>query len=193
MDFLGTVAIAVALAMDSFTVSLSGGASLSKVKVKNALMIGGYFGFFQFFMFLVGYWGGKFLSIYINFFDHWIALGLLIFIGGKMVIESFNKEEAETKSIFKHKILLALAIATSIDALGVGLSYSFLNKEFLFSSLIIGVIAFLFSGAGLYLGKILKKILKKKAELIGGIILIGIGINIAVEHGAFSSLLPSVT
>jgi len=188
MDFLSAIAIAIALAMDSFTVSLSGGSKLSNVRIQNALIVGFYFGFFQAAMFIAGYIGGELLGAYIDACDHWIALGLLVFIGGKMIFESLFGSDEEVRSIFKHRILFALAIATSIDACGVGLSYAFLNKEFLFSSLIIGITAFLFSGFGVYLGKILNKILGKKAEFIGGIILIAIGINIAVEHEAFAFL-----
>jgi manganese efflux pump family protein len=185
MELTSTLLIATALAMDSFTVSISGGAGLKKVKLKNALLVGAYFGFFQFFMSLVGCKGGEVLNDYINAFDHWIALGLLVFIGGKMIIESFRTTNKRGFSM-NHKTLLILAIATSIDALGVGLSYSLINKSFLVPSIIIGVVAFIFSGCGIYLGKHLKQILGNKAEFIGGIILIGIGINIAIEHGAFN-------
>ncbi|MFH1533961.1 MAG: manganese efflux pump MntP family protein [Nitrospirota bacterium] len=185
MEIVNTFIVAFALAMDSFTVSISGGAIMEKVRVKNAILVGAYFGLFQCVMFVLGYVGGDNLRNYIDSYDHWIALGLLIFIGGKMIIESFSKTDGQAFSL-KHKTLLILAIATSIDALGVGLSYSFLNKSVLVPSITIGIVAFLFSGFGLYLGKILKQILKKKAELIGGIILIAIGINIAIEHGAFS-------
>lgn len=185
MEFLSTLIIAIALAMDSFTVSISGGASLKKANIQNAITVGIYFGFFQSIMFLSGYLGGNSLREYIDSYDHWIALGLLIIIGGKMIIESFGKSEERMFSL-KHKILLVLAIATSVDALGVGLSFSLLNKSLFLPSILIGIVAFLFSVGGIYLGKALKKVLKKKAELVGGIILIGIGINIAIEHGAFS-------
>lgn len=185
MEIVNTLIVALALAMDSFTVSISGGAILQKVKIKNALLVGAYFGLFQGLMFALGYVGGGNLRNYIDSYDHLIALGLLLFIGGKMVIESFSKNDERTFSL-KHKTLLVLAIATSIDALGVGLSYSFLNKSVVAPSITIGAVSFVCAGFGLYLGKILKQILKKKAELIGGIILIAIGINIAYEHGAFS-------
>lgn len=185
MEIAGTFLIAIALAMDSFTVSLSGGASLKTIKLRSAFLVGAYFGFFQFFMSMVGAKGGEALNSLINTFDHWIALGLLLIIGGKMIVESFKKSDTKTFSL-QHRKLFLLAIATSIDALGVGLSYALLNKSFLFPSIVIGIVAFAFSAAGLYLGKFLKKILKNKAEFIGGLILIAIGINIAIEHGAFS-------
>ncbi len=182
---MNTLIIAVALAMDSFTVSISGGASLKKVNFKNALLVGLYFGIFQLLMFLIGYWGGNPFRSYIDSFDHWIVLFLLVIIGGKMIIESFEKSEEKEFSL-KHKVLIILGIATSIDALGVGLSYSLLDKTYFYPSITIGLAAFLFSINGIYLGKILKRILKKKAELIGGIILIAIGISIAIEHGAIN-------
>lgn len=185
MELTGILLVATALAMDSFTVSISGGASLKKVKIKHAVLVGLYFGGFQAFMALLGCKGGGLINEYINAFDHWIALGLLLFIGVEMIIESSKKSETSTFTL-KHKTLMLLALATSIDALGVGLSYALLNKPFLCSAIIIGVVAFLFSSFGLYLGKCLKKILGKKAEFAGGIILILIGVNIAIEHGAFS-------
>lgn len=185
MELLSTIIIAVALAMDSFTVAISGGASIKKIHFNKALIVGLYFGTLQLLMFLIGYFGGHTLREYIDTFDHWIALGLLVFIGGRMIIESFEKSE-ENEFSLKHKSLLLLGIATSIDALGVGLSYSLLNKTYILPSIIIGLAALIFSMSGIYLGKILKQILKKKAELIGGIILIAIGINIAIEHGAIS-------
>ncbi len=184
MEVVNTLIVAFALAMDSFTVSVCGGAILQKVKIKNALLVGLYFGLFQSFMFVLGYLGGGNLRNYIDSYDHWIALGLLIFIGGKMIFESFGKNKSQI-FLLKSKTLLILAIATSIDAFGVGLSFVFLNKPIFPPSVLIGMVAFLLSGIGLYLGKILKQILKKKAELIGGIILIAIGINIAIEHGVF--------
>lgn len=185
MELFSTLLIAIALAMDSFTVSISGGASLKKVTFKNAFTIGLYFGFFQMIMTLIGWKGGQLFCTIIDSFDHWIALGLLALIGGKMIYHSFSETESSPFS-FNHKILLILAIATSIDALGIGLSYALLDNPVIIPSIIIGVVAFLFSFIGLYLGKILKTLLKNKAELIGGAILICIGLKIAYEHGVFN-------
>lgn len=184
METISLLLIAVALAMDSFTVSISGGASLKKVQLRDALLVGAYFGFFQFFMTVLGFGGGSTFSDLISAYDHWVALAILVFIGGKMIIESFKKNEDE-KITLNHKFLFVMAIATSIDALGVGLSYAFLDKPIWVSSIVIGVVAFVFSMFGMYLGKVLKQILKNKAEFVGGVILIWIGINIVVEHGAF--------
>jgi putative Mn2+ efflux pump MntP len=184
MEIFTGFLIAVALAMDAFSVSITAGSGTRKLMFRQALLIAGYFGFFQFFMTGLGWLGGSLFSEVINSFDHWIAFGLLLVIGGKMVIESFRKQQREQFS-FNHKVLLVLAIATSIDALGVGLSYSLLNKPILVTSIIIGAVAFGFSYTGVYLGKMLQKIFQNKMELVGGIILIGIGFKIAIEHGAF--------
>lgn len=184
MELMSSILIGIALAMDSFSVSIAGGSNLKKVKFTQALLVGVYFGFFQFFMTYLGWQGGVLFSDLINSFDHWIAFFLLVGIGGKMIWESFNNDKEQEFSL-NHKILFILAIATSIDALGVGLSYALLDKSILKVSIIIGIIAFIFSYAGIYLGKYLKHILKNKAELAGGIILIGIGFKIAIDHGAF--------
>lgn len=185
MEILSTILIAIALAMDSFSVSICGGASLKKIKTKDAITVGLYFGFFQALMTLVGWKGGQLFGTIIDSFDHWVALGLLLFVGGRMIYHSFDDHE-DCKFQLTHKILLILAIATSIDALGIGLSYALLDKDVIFSSIIIGITAFTFSAAGLYLGKKLKKLLKNKAEFIGGVILIIIGFKIAYEHGVFN-------
>ena len=184
MDLTNTLLIAVALAMDCFTVSIGGGSSLKKMKCSDALTVGAYFGGFQFLMTWLGWQGGTALSAYINAIDHWIALILLLIIGIKMIIEAYKSDEQKKFSL-NHKILLIMAIATSIDALGVGLSYAFLNQAIIDSAIIIGIVSFLFSAAGMHLGKMLKKALNGKAEIIGGLILIGIGLKIALEHGAF--------
>ncbi len=185
MEIFSTIFIAIALAMDVFTVSISGGTLLKKIKPKDALTVGLYFGLFQAGMTFIGWKGGQLFRIIIEPFDHWVAFGLLLFIGGKMIHNSL-KETEDIKFSLSHKILLLLAIATNIDAFGVGLSYAFLNKSLLFPLIIIGVTAFIFAIVGLYLGKLLKKILKNKAELIGGIILILIGLKIIYDHGVFN-------
>ena len=173
------ILIALALAMDCFAVSLSAGTILKQPKINQTITIGLYFGLFQGMMTFIGYFLGKYFEKFINSFDHWIAFGLLLIIGGKMIYESFEKNKKENFSM-KHKVLLILAIATSIDAFGVGLSFAFLDYEILFSSLIIGLASFLLSIIGVYTGKFLQTVLGKKAELVGGLVLIGIGINILI-------------
>ena len=176
--------IAIALAMDALTVSVSGGAALNKPTLKKALLVASYFGFFQFFMPILGWYGGMFFNNVIDSYDHWIAFGLLIIVGGKMIWEFFKNIEEKAFSL-NHKLLLVLSIATSIDALGVGLSYAFLNKSIMTPAIIIGVVTFVFSTIGVCLGKSFKKVLGSKAELVGGIILIAIGVNILINHGVF--------
>lgn len=177
--------LGTALAMDSFSVSVTAGSSMKDIKIYQSLLIAGYFGFFQWLMTCLGWYGGLCLNDLISSIDHWIALGLLVLIGGKMIYESFKCNQ-EKSFIFNHKILLILAIATSIDAFGVGLSYSLLDKPIIFISVLIGIITFIFSFFGVYIGKCLHCILKNKMELIGGLILIGIGIKIAIDHGVFN-------
>ncbi|MFA6521138.1 MAG: manganese efflux pump MntP family protein [Candidatus Gracilibacteria bacterium] len=184
MISLNTFLVALALAMDAFTVSISGGASLNKPTMRKSLLTASYFGFFQFFMPILGWYGGTFFSGIINAYDHWVAFVLLVLVGGKMVFEFFTEVEEKSFSL-NHKMLLLLAIATSIDALGVGLSYAFLHVQIIIPSIVIGVVTFIFSVVGVCLGKTLKRILKNKAELIGGIILIGIGLNILKTHDVF--------
>ena len=183
---MDSLLIAIALAMDAFSVAITGGATLKKPQLKDSFLVGIYFGVFQGIMPIIGWQAGKCFEKLISSFDHWIAFAMLFFIGGKMVIEPFRKKEDETHFELTHKLLIILAIATSIDAMGVGLSYALLERPIMLASLIIGIVAFLFSFFGIYLGKCLKKIVKNKAELIGGIILLGIGVKILFDHGVFS-------
>lgn len=185
MEIINTILIASALAMDAFTVSVSTGSLSGRHTMKEALLIAGYFGFFQFAMPLAGWTGGFFFKNLINSFDHWIAFGLMLAIGGKMLWETKKVEEETREYVLKHVSLLFLAIATSIDALGIGLSYAFLDKDILSPSIIIGIITFILSFVGYNLGRILKSIVKNKAEIFGGIVLIAIGFKILSDHGVF--------
>jgi putative Mn2+ efflux pump MntP len=185
MFSLGTLFIAVALAMDAFTVSISGGAALKRPKFSQALLVGAYFGFFQFFMPPLGWYAGRYFRVVIDSYDHWIAFTLLAVIGGKMIVESFKKDGGHEFAL-SHKVLFVLAIATSIDALGIGLSYAFLGKPIFLPSITIGIMTFLFSVCGVTLGKMLKKLLKNKALLIGGVILLLIGFKVLADHGVFN-------
>ncbi len=174
---LTNVLIALGLAMDSFTVAISKGAVSQKNKTATAFLIAIYFGGFQSLMTFIGWYAGSFFNKFIVTVAPWIAFLLLVFIGGKMIKEAFQKENDKYLAI-THRLLLVLAIATSIDALGVGLSFSFLDKNILMPVIIIGLIAFVFSFFGFYLGKLLSCLFKRKAELIGGLILIFVGFKI---------------
>lgn len=175
--------IAIGLAMDAFAVSLCVGASLKNHKSKTAFKVSSYFGAFQAFMPLIGWFVGGFFREKIEAYDHWIALILLAFVGGKMLYEAFKKDSCErTFKIENFTVLLTLAFATSIDALVVGLSISMLEMPIIISVSIIGIITFIISFIGVYLGKHYCCVLGNKAEILGGIVLIAIGVKIVLEH-----------
>lgn len=175
------VFIAFGLSMDSFTISLGMGSVLKKNKIKNALWASTYFLIFHSVMLFLGWSGGVFLGNWIQYIDHWIAFFLLCFIGGNMMWESFQKTDPPLADI-QHKTLLFLALATSIDALGTGLSFAFLKQDILFPLMLIGVFVFVFSFIGVFLGHLLNKFLERKAEFLGGLLLFVFGIKILIDH-----------
>lgn len=176
--------IAVGLSMDAFAVSVCKGLSMPKLNKKHAVIIGLYFGGFQALMPLIGYFLGSHFKDAITSFDHWIAFILLVIIGGNMVKESREKDEDELDASIDVKTMLLLAIATSIDALAVGVSMAFMPVNILFSAIVIGVVAFGLSLVGGMLGKKLGTLFEKWAQVAGGIVLVGIGIKILIEHMA---------
>ncbi len=175
-----TFAIAVGLAMDAFSVSLAGGAALKKDIVKTAVLTGLMFGFFQFAMPVIGWLVGAPISSIINPYGYWIVVALFFFIGGKMIYDAVKGEE-EGVSLIGFKVLTLLAIATSIDALAVGISYGLIGEAILLPSIIIGVVAFAFSFAGVLAGHKLSDVLGSKMEIFGGIVLILIGLKFLAE------------
>ena len=175
-----TFAIAVGLAMDAFSVSLAGGAALKKDIVKTAVLTGLMFGFFQFAMPVIGWLVGAPISSIINPYGYWIVVALFFFIGGKMIYDAVKGEE-EGVSLIGFKVLTLLAIATSIDALAVGISYGLIGEAILLPSIIIGVVAFAFSFSGVLAGHKLSDVLGSKMEIFGGIVLILIGLKFLVE------------
>lgn len=175
--------ISVSLAMDCFAVSIAGGAAALKPKVTNALKVGVSFGSFQAVMPIIGWLAGFSFKNLIENVDHWIAFSLLGIIGVKMLYEAFKKNADGSKTdITRMPALLILSVATSIDALVVGITLSLLDIPLYLSVLIIGMFALLFSFAGYMLGNRIGKFAGNKVEIIGGIILVGIGIKILVEH-----------
>lgn len=175
--------IAVALAMDAFAVSVSSGIIIPNLQIKNALKIALFFGFFQAFMPVIGWLAGTGLKEFIQAIDHYIAFGLLGIIGLKMIYEAFKKEEPEkTINPLNFGVLLLLSIATSIDALAVGLSFALLSVKILTPVIIIGSVTFFISLAGVLFGDKMGNFFKNRIQIIGGIILIGIGIKIFIEH-----------
>lgn len=186
MDIISIVLIGIGLAMDAFSVSVTDGIVLKKPTVYQAGKIALFFGAFQFMMPCLGYLLGSAFAQYIEAFDHWIAFILLGFIGGKMVYESLTeKEESEIKNPLSFMTLLVLAIATSIDALAVGVTFATISVPVLSASAIIGVVTFFISFAGVYIGSRFGNLFGNKAEIAGGLVLIGIGIKILVEHFFF--------
>ena len=181
MGIITMFMIAVGLAMDSLAVSISGGIFMKPFWLKQAMKLALTMGIFQGGMTLAGWALGVSFSSYITTFDHWIAFILLGFLGGKMIYESFREEET-TISSFSTKTLLTLGVATSIDALAVGVSMAFLKTSIYFPAFIIGFVTFSLSLIGVICGYRFGKIKGINVELFGGIILIGIGIKILIEH-----------
>jgi putative Mn2+ efflux pump MntP len=183
MQLVQIVLIALGLAADAFAVSVSSGAIIEKLRLRHALRIAFFFGAFQAIMPWIGWKIGCLASDLIRAMDHWLAFVILSFIGGKMIYESFLlKEEEEAINPLSLSVLLSLAIATSIDALAVGVTFSFLDLSIYEPVLIIGAITFLVSLAGTYIGEFFGHIFENRIEMAGGIILIGIGGKILIEH-----------
>ena len=190
MGTLELVTIAVALAMDAFAVSIATGVSLKSVSPRQTFRLSWHFGLFQALMPILGWLMGGTVRSYIEAYDHWIAFVLLAYIGYKMIREAFDHEDEAKGDPTKGMRLIILSVATSIDALAVGLSLSMLGISVWWPALVIGVVALLFTMAGLHLGKtvVRAKSIGKYAELLGGAVLIGIGLKILWEHGALSWL-----
>jgi putative Mn2+ efflux pump MntP len=186
MDYFALLLVAVSLSMDAFVVSISNGLAIKNVKTSHALAFGSMFGGLQFVMPIAGFLLGSSFSIYIVSFDHWIAFALLAFIGGKMFIDTIRAGKTEEHFTAEQTIsfgkLFALGIATSIDALAVGISIALTGWNIWFSSMVIGIVAFIFSFIGVFAGKKLDKRFHKNAGIFGGIVLIGIGVKILIEH-----------
>jgi len=185
LDILSTLLIAAGLAMDAFAVSLASAMTIRTPKASHALRFGLFFGFFQFLMPVLGWLLGSYFAGLITAYDHWVAFSLLAVIGARMIWESVKgDDETETDEgrLLSFKNMLLLAIATSIDALAVGVSFAVVNTSIWFSSAVIGVVAFLFSFIGVLLGKRLGVLVGKRMEILGGVILIAIGVKILIEH-----------
>lgn len=174
---------AVGLSMDAFAVAICKGLALKKISFKNACLVGLWFGGFQALMPLLGYLIGVRFQDYVVAVDHWIAFILLAIIGGNMIKESLSKDEDEQENAsLSAKVMFPLAIATSIDALAVGITYAFLQVDIVPAVSFIGVITFVLSAIGVKVGNVFGTKYKSKAELAGGIVLILIGLKILLEH-----------
>ncbi len=185
MSLIEIALLGISLAMDAFAVSITTGITLKNLRFWHAAKVGLFFGGFQFLMPLLGYLAGSTVSVYIESFDHWIAFGLLAFIGGKMLWECVHpdkeKEDTSVSPTATGK-LFVLAIATSIDALAVGISLALLKENIWLCAGWIGVITFALSVAGVMLGKKLGERFQRSAGVVGGVVLIFIGVKILCEH-----------
>lgn len=189
MGFGELAFLAVALAMDAFAVSVTNGMCLKKCGMKETLSMALTFGFFQAIMPLVGFLGGSFFYEQIKAVDHWIAFGLLAFLGIRMILEGIeSQKKAEGKgcdidgTVLTFRLLMIQGIATSIDALAVGISLSVVQANIVFAALIIGLITALLCSVASMVGRRFGTMLNDKAEILGGIILIGIGVRILISH-----------
>lgn len=182
MGMMELFLIAVGLSMDAFAVSICKGLSVRKATVKQSLTVGAYFGGFQALMPTLGFLLGVQFESFIVSIDHWIAFVLLAFIGGNMIRESFQKDEEEMNASFDFKTMLPLAIATSIDALAMGVTFAFLQVDIVPAVLFIGVITFVLSAIGLKVGNVFGAKYKSRAELFGGVVLVLMGVKILLEH-----------
>ena len=182
MDLFDLIVTGIALSMDAFAVSIGKGLSVQRVKAKHSLICGAWFGGFQALMPLLGFLLASSFAEYIKQYDHWIAFVLLFLIGANMLREAFSKEENEADASFSVKTMLLLAVATSIDALATGVSFAVTDTNIWLAVSIIGVTTFLFSAAGVKVGSIFGRKYQSKAEFLGGLILILIGVKILIEH-----------
>ena len=182
MGLIELCILSIGLAMDAFAVSVCKGLSMKRMKWKNAIIIGAYFGYFQALMPALGYLLGYNFQDRISNIDHWIAFILLGVIGINMIKEAISKENDVHNDSVKFKEMIVLAIATSIDALAVGITFAFLNVNLILAISLIGIITFIISVLGVKVGNIFDDKYEKKAEFAGGIILIFLGIKILVEH-----------
>ncbi len=183
MQIWELIVTAVALSMDAFAVAICKGLSVEKVRGSHMAITGAWFGGFQALMPLIGFFVGSLFADYITSFDHWIAFALLALIGANMIKESFEGDTCPADSSFGFKTMLTMAIATSIDALAVGVSFALLpNVNILVAVCSIGVITFALSALGVKVGSIFGAKYKSKAELVGGIVLCLMGVKILLEH-----------
>ena len=182
MTLLNLFLIAVGLSMDAFAVSVCKGLAMEKTPLKKAAIAGVWFGSFQALMPLLGYLLGSRFEKYITHIDHWITFGLLALIGANMVKEAFSKEEEKASSTMYFKEMFLLAVATSIDALAVGITFAFLRVDLLPAVCLIGATTFVLSALGVKVGNLFGSRYKSRAELAGGILLILMGVKILLEH-----------
>ena len=184
MQFVNILGIAVALAMDAFAVAVATGVSLKYVSFRQTFRLSWHFGLFQAIMPVIGWSAGLTIRSFIEQYDHWVAFGLLAFVGGHMIKEAFQPEtdKIQKKDPTKGLSLVMLSVATSIDALAVGLSLSFIEVRIVFPAVLIGIVAGLMSLVGVRLGERVSGLFGARMELVGGVVLILIGVRIVLQH-----------
>jgi putative Mn2+ efflux pump MntP len=183
LGLLSIAIIGVGLAMDAFAVSVSKGLSVQQLRPRHVLCVGLWFGGFQGLMPLLGYLLGRNFAHYVEGVDHWIAFGLLLLIGVNMIRETLSGDEDEHRSgDFGFRTMLLMAIATSIDAFAVGVSFAVMNISIWSAAAIIALITMIISAVGIYLGTRVGEKIGSKAGIVGGLMLIAIGVNILIEH-----------
>lgn len=191
MELINTLALAVALAMDAFAVSIASGVALRTVSARQTFRLAWHFGLFQAMMPVIGWSAGLTVRSRIEAYDHWIAFALLVFVAQGMFRSAFKGEQvADAKDPTKGMTMVMLSVATSIDALAVGLSLSMIDISIWTPALIIGLVAGTFTTAGMHLGKVIGNMgqVSRWAETTGGVVLLAIGLNILREHGALAAL-----
>ena len=177
------ILIAVSLSMDACAISMCKGLAMKRLNIYYAAVIASFFGIFQAIMPVIGWLLARGFAGYIIGFDHWVAFILLFIIGGKMILDSFKDDDVMAqRSVLNIKELFLLAIATSIDALAIGITFTFLNVNIFFSALIIGLITFVLSLIGVLIGARVGLRFKNKATMLGGIVLVIMGFKILLEH-----------
>lgn len=182
MGIVELFVLAVGLSMDAFAVAICKGLALKQIKPRHMAVVGAWFGGFQALMPLIGFFLGSMFAESIQAFDHWVAFLLLALIGGNMIREAVKGDEEEADASLDMKTMLVMAIATSIDALAVGISLAVVNANIWASVCFIGVVTFVLSALGVKLGSVFGAKYKSKAELAGGIILVLLGLKILLEH-----------
>jgi manganese efflux pump family protein len=184
VTLLTLLGIAVGLAMDAFAVAISIGLNAQDCGLRKTVRLAWHFGLFQALMPILGWLAGSFVEQWISAVDHWIAFGLLAAIGGHMIYEALHGDEEERASCdpTRGRRLVLLSVATSIDALAVGLSLAVLGVAIWWPALVIGIVAFAFTAVGLHLGRRFGSLLGRRMEIVGGLILIGIGVRILIDH-----------
>jgi putative Mn2+ efflux pump MntP len=184
LNFLSILIIAIGLGMDALSVAVGIGATARTLTPGPVLRLACSFGLFQFAMPLAGWLAGEKAADYVGRYDHWIAFLLLAFVGGKMMWESFHHEQEHLhgNDPTQGMTLLILSVATSIDALAVGFTFALLKAPIVYASVVIGIVCFLMTAGGMIFGRKLGELFGKRAELLGGVVLLGIGVKILWDH-----------